>query len=142
MPFTANSEDDRCPQRFLVNTAATGSKYEDGYRSSKSAIEFVQATTWNGDDAVLEAFSAPGPLIFSFGQHDSPRKRTYYHAYRCMASCVCSFCGRVTGSANPITLDRICVQCYKTKPGEGLVSRSKAKDLVRSLLKQFAETVC
>ena len=46
-----------------------------------------------------------------------------------MASCACSFCGSVTGSANPVTLDRICAQCYKTKPGEGLVSRSKAKDL-------------
>jgi hypothetical protein len=78
--------------------------------------------TWNHEDGWLACFSDPQDAVIA--------KVGYKRAARCLYGKTCSKvgCDRMTGRANPVTMERMCMACYGEAESSWLVSKSKAKE--------------
>jgi len=77
-------------------------------------------STWNGEPGLLECFAKPtSQVITSAG---------YKQAASCLLSKTCFHCGKMAGTANPVTMTRTCDGCSDSLESHWITSKSKAKE--------------
>jgi hypothetical protein len=76
--------------------------------------------SWKHDDeGLLACFSDPSEAVLE--------RVGYKQAAACLLGKCCIHCGKLTGDANPMTLQRICKDCYEEDEASYIISKSKAK---------------